>query len=243
MFSWLLGSAAAVQQEMSAVCQHSHQHLKACRIGEAAHPGPWTLATSNVNSLRNKLSHILPCQGTWAFQETCLTEVTLRQLKTAVRPVGRQIIAEPVPPRVEASHIWGQASGVAVISDVRASVCSEPLDPVLAATHRYHDVLVWPAPHVTVDLVNVYGYTPGSYPDHTAKTERLLAHACNRQKDRGNLYRAIVGDFNSDLSDSNTWMQLQRAGWIDAAQFVADQTKSEPDLTCKAATRPDRILL
>ena len=48
---------------------------------------------------------------------------------------------------------------------------------------------------------------------------------------------------NTDLANSEVWAALSAQGWCDAAALFEKWTGIVPELTCKMATRPDRILL
>ena len=149
-------------------------------------------------------------------------------MRASLKAAKKHFVAVPVLGRTANTTVWGKACGVAFVADTRFLACS---DMPVHAQDRLVDVLIWPRSDVTLDLVNVYGFTPQE--GHLNLTEALLEIAVARQNARGLKYRAILRDFNNDLSNSAVWAALQLRGWVDAAAHSASIFGQEPQLTCK----------
>ena len=150
------------------------------RLGEAGRPGPFCLTTINTNSINGKGEHIAKVSGAIAIQETAATALVVRTVRASLKAAKKHFVAVPVLGRTSATTVWGKACGVAFVADTRFLACS---DMPVHAQDRLVDVLIWPRSDVTLDLVNVYGFTPQE--GHLNLTEALLEIAVARQNARG----------------------------------------------------------
>ena len=208
-----------------------------CRYGEARHPCPdmW-LSTSNPSGLRGKNLDAIEFEpGVHCFSETQLSAVTLPQVSSQLRHLGR----------VQGRNLRIAAGAAAPL---RAHSDDWPVQPVKipwpsgiweTARVQIAQVLIEGLPLL---CANVYGYSR-SHPQATAATEALL-EPITREIVFGRIGpRMICGDLNAEedtLVQTRIWRQQ---GWIELQELAWQRWGTVPSPTCKDATRRDYLYL
>ena len=228
-------------------------NLQACptgtqRVGEARHPGPLTLSTSNPTGVRGKEDLFVDLgSGIHLGSETHLSSITMapsiRQLKYLARRKGRHIgvhCGHPVPLRSGSS--WaGTWSGVLALSDFKGVPLDIGIPPDIWQSGRIQIMRYYVA-DVSILVANVYGFPRGpTWPKAADLTCRLLRCLTDHLVIGYSGLAAICGDLNFDpgsLSEMQLWSSY---GWTEVQNY-AFQTWAQPiSSTCKGATQRDQI--
>ena len=222
------------------------------RVVEATNPGPGSqdahkfhVVHYNPTAIFGKLDDIcsLPL-GVHLVAETSHTRNALRITKNQLFSKNiHSLWSEPVVPYTNTfDSLRGMAGGTAILShrplkSAGALLPEPPVDP-----QRVNTAFIQIKPHLMGFVASIYGPPKNSrYCAPEAITDALFS----------NVVRAalafqgpaiIAGDFNTDLDSLSLWPKLQALGWFDAAMFHAQRNDTEPENTCKDATRHSFIL-
>ena len=227
--------------------------VQACRVGEAANPGPPHLVqigTTNPSGLRGKEAHLLECgTGIFTLAETQLSSVTQPASKKALVAMGRQQqrhlrILYGAPASLRVGSNWaGSWSGVAQVSDYPAKPLSLAWPSGLWQTGR-----VLAAQHmvaqVSVLIASLYGYAPGStHQDALKRTDSILEVFTKEVVLGRRGIRAVCGDFNHSEQALEQIAVCKSHGWQEAQTLASARWGQEEVMTCKFATKRDFVYL
>ena len=223
----------------------------ACRVGEAAQPGPpeagvWTLGLCNPGGLPGKAMMFRDSPvDTWLVTESHLTVSGNRGFQAALRSFNSKykwlVSGHPVQPRGVTSDI-DVFSGVAVLSSCPSRRLCHSWEPTLYASGR----LVAAATYthgVWVQGVTVYCPPKGAthrFADRTANL--LLWNALDRVLHQSGP-RYIAGDLNHNLSHLEAVQAIRQAGFVEAQDLRCQLTGILPEPTCRSVTRRDCVFL
>ena len=210
-----------------------HSSAFACRIGEAANPGPDSfqlqVGTTNPSGLRGKEAHLVEC-GTGIFfvvAETQLSKATQPAVRGVMSQLGRQQNRHirslfGAPAALRAGSTWaGSWTGVAQFTDypVRDLCLSWPAGiwqsgRVMAAQH-----IVGQTP---VTVAAVYGFAPGNtHVDALSRTDSMLEVFTKEIILGRKGIRVVAGDYNHPESSLQQLAVWRQQGWVEAQTLAS----------------------
>ena len=224
----------------------------ACRVGEAAVPGPsssnvpsWSLGVCNPSGLLHK-GHLLCNQvDVWAVSETHLSLAAYRRFRNELRSHGSDfqwcVPGVHVPCRSTVSDV-GAWSGVAVISQWPTRSLPADWNYALAASGRLVCTTTY-LHGLWVSGVTMYGTPCGpTHPNAKATTNALLTAAVARiGQSHGPRY--VCSDWNHDLDTLEAYDLLTSLGFVEVQTLHFDKTGVHPQPTCKLKTQRDFLFL
>ena len=220
------------------------------RIGEALHPGPLVITTSNPGGIRGKEEAMI-AQGPGIHQasETHLSEYTQQPFAQTARSMASQtsrrvssLFGFPAPLRSRSS--WaGSWSGVCTVSDFRCQDVDLQWPQDIWESGRVQASLHYIGHHQVL-LVNIYGFCRGpTWPKAHQLTQGILEHVTRHVVTGYSGFAAISGDFNCEpfgLPEMSVWSAY---GWTHAQALADSRWNVMQEPTCQGATQPDQMWL
>ena len=227
----------------------------ACRVGEALHPGPsqspslCRFAITNPTSIGSKVATYQELASqfqihSFAAAETAATTLTQKAFAAAIKPFRVSWSARCANHRARADQlvsVRGKASGVALLSrsPVRPALATVP--PEWQTTCRIaHHVMDVHGFHIQV--VTLYGQTPGGHHDAKGYNDKLLQAAITAIQALP-LPALICGDFNMEPCAIPCFESLKQQGFHDLRFLYRMKYGTDMPPTCKDATWPDQAIL
>ena len=226
----------------------------ACRVGEALHPGPdasdglCRFALTNPTSIGSKVNVYQELAShhqihTFAAAETAATAITQKAFAAAIKPFRVSWSAPCANHRDRTDQLQsvrGKASGVALLS-------KSPLRPAIATIEPEWQTTCRIAHHILdlhgfpVQVVTIYGQTPGGHQDAKGFNDRLLQVAINAIQALP-LPAIICGDFNMEPHTLPSYDQLRQLGYSSLRPLYQSKFGVDMPPTCKEATWPDQAI-
>ena len=222
--------------------------MKANRIGEAKHPGPFVVSCLNIQSLNAAVNESRlepPVCGLLALSETSATQVGIDKAgKFATSHRCHAFHSKPSGYRNYArgirSEARGEATGTWAISSNHIRPVQMPWPEDVWNLSRTCDSIVF-TECGPVYVACVYGLHQ-CLPDSYATTDRILEVVFHRAEQM-QMPAIICGDLNAPLHELTTWESMQLRDWADAAVVQSSRDGMPPRNTYKESTRIDYILM
>ena len=214
------------------------------RIGEASHPGPFTVGTVNPTGLMGKLPQLceLP-KGLWGVTETHLTNKGLAHFRSEMSHQQRKFnySASSSAPylRTTMGAIGGKATGVGVLSDFPCRSLPECWPDHLRQAGRAHASAVF-VQNTWIRIGVCYGYAKSPHNLETKqKTDEQLALLTQRIVHESTGPRVICGDFNQLYGQLPQEREWAANGFVEIQQWAYQRWNLQVQHTCKNNTVKD----
>ena len=200
-------------------------------------PGDHDVVESiNVTDLHSAFPHLVMRGAVTAIQEHSQPAHTLGGWARKATGCGYQLILGPPDPEARGAA----RGGVGFIAPRAAHMVEMP--PVSAAFARARSrgrairVVARLVNGTAVTVYNVYGVANGHQDKHAAAaTDGLIRAVREEILQQGDVFVALVGDFNAEPEDLPALQHLtQEAGWTDAALHPGWSGGTPPQATCFA---------
>ena len=220
------------------------------RIGEASHPGPFTITTSNPGGLRTK-EELLLTLGTGIHQlsETHLSSVTAPRATARIKALGAQQsqclrTLHGFPSELRTSSTWaGTWTGVASVSSFPCQKLDAPIPPEIWTSSRILLTQHFVAGQ-TINIANLYGYPRGpTWPRARMLTAEIMRFLSLHYVVGNTGLAAITGDFNCDPNDIAEMAVWKTHGWKEVQELASTRWSQPPVPTCQHSTYRDQIWL
>ena len=211
-------------------------------MGEAQHPGPWSLQVRNIVSA-NKHADELDCSETCtAWSETSASSATLSRLHKKARALkGYLTTSAPWDNRRPEQSSGGRstAAGTLLFSRQHTKSLHQLWDRATWSSARITDSLIQ-LDGVQVRVVVVYGVHSGV--QGSLEQNELLFGEIFRMISGNHIPTVLVGDFNCDLNRLGCWQLALDRGYVDVAAKLSALTREPPQPTYKGTSRLDYVV-
>ena len=208
------------------------------RIGEASHPGPFSVGTVNPSGLLGKTSQLrqLP-MGLWGVTESHLTDLGLAHFRREMRlqQCNMNYSASASAPYLRSSVgvIGGKATGVGVLSNFPCRSLPENWPDDLRKAGRAHAAAVY-VQSTWIRIGVCYGYAKSPHNIITKqKTDEQLALLTQRIVHESTGPRVICGDFNQLTGQLLQEKEWASHGFVEIQQWAAQKWNRPIQYTCK----------
>ena len=218
------------------------------RIGEAAHPGPFWLGTTNPSGLRRKEDAYfeLPT-GLWGISETHLTSLGQRHASSAIYRLGQEhhrslqlLHGAPVAPR-SATMMAGTWSGVSLLSDAILRPIELHWPNAEYSQGRIQMAQTWIGPW-SMTGANIYAWSKGpTWPRALQLTNQMLDYLTQELVLSRDGPRFIMGDFNHPEDQLPCIAIWKQQGWVEVQAWAEQFHGRLPTPTSKHTNFLDRI--
>ena len=218
------------------------------RFGEALHPGPLWIGSTNPSGLRNKewVYGELP-PGIWGCSETQLSKEAIPKVnKTLARVHSSRHLTlchgAPAPIRARSTEA-GAWTGTGFVSDLHPRPVQLQWKHQEYQAGRVHVAQFWWGPQ-RILATSLYLWPRGpTWPKATEASNLLLEQVTKEVVLSRTGFRAIVGDFNHDETQLQSLAVWKQQGWFEIQQFGEEMWHREIAMTCKGRTVRDFVWL
>ena len=216
------------------------------RVGEAANPGPFVIATFNPTQLLGREEEVASFpDGIWTACETSHTNEAQNVISNRFRNLQvNSLFSKAAERHSDNNGIFrGKAVGAAIMSRFPLQPYPETLDPEANATCRFSDAIIRVKPNLPLYACAIYG--PPENNTILADAEKVFVAASRPGVERASIFRGpavITGDLNRELHEVPFWPLLQRKGWVDCAMLCHQRFGTSLDATCRDRSRKSFIL-
>ena len=218
------------------------------RYGEAQHPGPLWLGTTNPSGVRGKeWAYAELPTGIWGSSETQLSCEGVLQSQRALKHVHASRTLKlchgaPAPIRAR-SQDAGSWTGVGFISELPSRPVYVQWNHSEHSLGRVHMSQYWWGAQRLL-MTNVYLWPKGpTWPKALQASNALLEQITKEVVLSRTGYRVITGDFNHDEDQLEAISIWKQQGWVEAQQFAEDKWQRPVAKTCKGKTTRDFVWL
>ena len=218
------------------------------RFGEALHPGPLWIGSTNPSGLKNKewIYGELP-PGIWGCSETQLAKEAIPKVnKTLARVHSSRHLTlchgAPAPVRARSTEA-GAWTGTGFVSDLHPRPVQLQWKYQEYQAGRVQVAQFWWGPQ-RILATSLYLWPRGpTWPKATEASNLLLEQVTKEVVLSRTGFRAIVGDFNHDETQLQSIAVWKQQGWFEIQQCAEERWNREITMTCKGRTVRDFVWL